>query len=654
MEDTTLKRKRGTSIQPRWYNQAYLLFLALRQHPENSLPRIQLIDAAIELDKKIGVELQLPRVFRGKTPKNSASATLTNNSDRYFIAFKPEGSKSTHFKLAYTPGNVGDAVKEYNSWCTKLVEHDWPFCFGVPKQQIEPHYHTPVSHTDDSDSIDAMDKDLVHLKLHDQSPSKIQPAVDSSIISQNGEDKADTVTIETAEIAKTTDVETENIVTDDTHINKDMEDDSNTEEGDHTMEDPDSSSNIGTPDPNQSVNTADMSNITDTPDADQNTDISVADPSTDIPVADQSTNTPVVEQSTDTLMTDQGKNSPVTDQSANTPVADQSANISDADASNTNSTDVGRKLNVQAYIEQMDTQDESAKPTRPKKQPIPPEPFITLEQLDLSNIPQSWRDIVRVAPSRIPFGGNGLFAKRKLPYNTPIGFYFGVPMTEDEFDSLKDRVGRSSEYSIMYRRTVLDATDDEGQPITDEDSPRFCPFHYMNETSSQKTASVAFVEGAIVNQIICWTKKDIEEGEELLVWYGKDVHRYWTEEEEEANRKKEHKESKVEKTRLVQERKMDRLLQRQERERALEEKKKRKELMKLDKLEQERIKKLKRQENKKTKKVVVQEEELLVPEKGQLIIVDESGAFFSQDELDQQRLCTTQPMKDIILVNYSE
>lgn len=66
METNNLKRKRGTSIQPRWYNQAYLLFLALRQHPQNSLPRIQLIEAAIELDKKIGVELQLPRVFRGK------------------------------------------------------------------------------------------------------------------------------------------------------------------------------------------------------------------------------------------------------------------------------------------------------------------------------------------------------------------------------------------------------------------------------------------------------------------------------------------------------------------------------------------------------------------------------------------------------------
>lgn len=79
MEDSNLKRKRGTSIQPRWYNQAYLLFLALRQHPENSLPRIQLIDAAIELDKKIGVELQLPRVFRGKVSRPLEIETRSSN-----------------------------------------------------------------------------------------------------------------------------------------------------------------------------------------------------------------------------------------------------------------------------------------------------------------------------------------------------------------------------------------------------------------------------------------------------------------------------------------------------------------------------------------------------------------------------------------------
>lgn len=69
-----LKRKRKTPIQPRWYNQAYLLFLALRQHSQDSLPRTELIEAAIELDKKIGVELQLPRVFRGKVSKKKKAA----------------------------------------------------------------------------------------------------------------------------------------------------------------------------------------------------------------------------------------------------------------------------------------------------------------------------------------------------------------------------------------------------------------------------------------------------------------------------------------------------------------------------------------------------------------------------------------------------
>ncbi|KAI8989377.1 hypothetical protein BDB01DRAFT_781560 [Pilobolus umbonatus] len=157
----------------------------------------------------------------------------------------------------------------------------------------------------------------------------------------------------------------------------------------------------------------------------------------------------------------------------------------------------------------------------------PPEPFISLDDLDLSDIPKSWKDIVYVSTSKIPGAGNGLFAKRKIPYNTPIGFYFGVPMTEDEYDSLKDRVGRASQYSIMYRKTVLDATDDKGEPIDDQDSPRYCPFHFMNETD-EEASSVLFVEGVAVNQVICWTKRDIEEGEELLGYYGQEVNRHWS------------------------------------------------------------------------------------------------------------------------------
>lgn len=523
------------------------MFLALRQAPHHSLPRLKLIEKAIELDKKIGNELQLPRVFRGKTPKNSASATLTNNSDRYFISYRPEGSRNTHFKLAYEPGNVDQAVTEYQKWCKKLVEHDWPFCFGVPKEkdvsETTSHYHTPISHPEEEMDIssphhEGEDKEI--LQMSQELTNQVYIEKYSSPIPSSEQSPSASETTTTANDNTTTTNTT-------TTVNSPS----------------DSSSGSNTP-----MNT-----------------------------------TPMEEE----------------EESANTTTATTTTTSTPPPAA---------------------AAPPAAAPTKSKKQPIPPEPFIALEELDLSNIPVSWRDIVEVAPSRIPGGGNGLFAKRKLPYNTPIGFYFGVPMSEDEFDALKDRVGRSSEYSIMYRRTVLDATDDSGEPIMDPDSPRFCPFHFMNETSSQKTASVAFVEGAIVNQIICWTKKVIEQGEELLVWYGKDVHRYWTEEEEEANRKKEQKEQKI---RQVQERKQDRLIQKQEKLRLIEEKRERKEKMKLQKLEEERLRKLRKEEErklkkekpaykKKEKKTIV---ELEAPEDGEFKIVDETPIYFPKDEYER-------------------
>ena len=54
------------SNMPRWHSQSYLLFLALRQHPTKSLPRTDLIKAALVLDEKISRERNVPRVFRGK------------------------------------------------------------------------------------------------------------------------------------------------------------------------------------------------------------------------------------------------------------------------------------------------------------------------------------------------------------------------------------------------------------------------------------------------------------------------------------------------------------------------------------------------------------------------------------------------------------
>ncbi|KAI8322884.1 hypothetical protein GQ54DRAFT_297162 [Martensiomyces pterosporus] len=323
-------------VRPRWYNQMYLMFLALRQSPGYTASRSDLVRKAVELDKRISRERSLPRAFTGKTPLNSASALLTNNWDKHFIQFRPEGAKCYHFRLAYDPGDFESALRAYSEWVDILIKKDWPVCFG--------------------------------------------------------------------------------------------------------------------PEPNEGIEPA-----------------ASASSSTDTTVPQQPTNT------------------------ADTATAGALADVMDASHADnagpaTDSTDSG---------------------TSP-------------------DIPKSWRDIVQVNMSMIPNAGNGLFAVRDLPAGIPLGFYFGVPMTEDEFDSLKDNVGVASHYSIMYRKTVLDATDEHGAPYTDPDGPLYCPFHFMNEDRDGKHCNIVFLEGAKVNQIICLTSRDIKAGEELLVSYGDEVDRsHW-------------------------------------------------------------------------------------------------------------------------------
>jgi hypothetical protein len=72
------KRKRANRIhlvnqqhsqyphQPRWHNQAYMLFLALRQHSEKTMARTDLIKSALAIDTRISEERLVPKVFKGK------------------------------------------------------------------------------------------------------------------------------------------------------------------------------------------------------------------------------------------------------------------------------------------------------------------------------------------------------------------------------------------------------------------------------------------------------------------------------------------------------------------------------------------------------------------------------------------------------------
>ncbi|KAI8061360.1 hypothetical protein BDF21DRAFT_497279 [Thamnidium elegans] len=319
-----INRFSSTNQQPRWHNQAYMLFLALRQHNEKTMARTDLIRSALAIDKRISEERLVPKVFRGKTPMNSASAILTNNNDRYFIPFKPDGSKSMHFRLSFEPGNFGGAFKEYNEWQEKLVRNDWPFCFGGEKQE----------------SI------VQDLEVLQEYPTEFDEF-----------------------IAK-------------------------------------------------------------------------------------------------------------------------------------------RK---RARFEKVNTKSESK---------------LILQDTDL--IPKKWQDIVLLKKSTVSVNDNycyynnnnyyGLFANRNLPNNTPLGFYFGVPMTEDEFDSMKDGIGQASDYSYMYRKTVIDPTDENGRVYYYNGGP-LCPFHYIKETSILEKVNVVFYEGDHINQIVCWTKKDILPGEELFSYY---------------------------------------------------------------------------------------------------------------------------------------
>ena len=70
--NSTVATARAKLGRPRWFNQSFLVFMALRQ-AGTPLPRGELIRRALELDKKIGLERGLPPCFTGKVRMPDAS-----------------------------------------------------------------------------------------------------------------------------------------------------------------------------------------------------------------------------------------------------------------------------------------------------------------------------------------------------------------------------------------------------------------------------------------------------------------------------------------------------------------------------------------------------------------------------------------------------
>ncbi|KAI1321616.1 hypothetical protein EDD11_003096 [Mortierella claussenii] len=499
-----------SNVKPRWHTQPYMVFLALRSMPNRTAARQELINAAVALDRKFSAEKGLPRVFTGKTPMNSASACLTNNGDKYFIPFKPEGSRSTHFRLAYAPGDFDTAVKEYDTWMEKLIKHDWPLCFGVPKEGAVP-IHILEQKEQAQQPQQALEQGTFDLSLASSAAGStstnvtITAPVASSTISTDT--TIETTTITTADSTITTADSTITIAPQallDSSLEADGEpcpSDSkkrSTEPMDADLDDD-----------SRSIKKVKAELDSDT------TSESIAGASTES--HDQDVKVTHKLEQLELRSTGSGASS-----SRSTPARGLSQDPEITPASS-------------AFTPTLPATEVATTTAKPLQESTPNSKAVKgekvdeyrLEDLDLSNVPTSLNDVVRVDISTIPNSGNGLFAKIDLPASTPLGFYFGVPMTENEFDSLKDGVGVASHYSIMYRRTVLDATDENGMPYSDPNGRLYCPFHFMNEDPS---GNITFITGSVVNQVICQTNRDVKAGEELFVFYGKEVDRFWEKE----------------------------------------------------------------------------------------------------------------------------
>lgn len=279
---------------------------------------------------------------------NSASAILTNNSDRYFIPFKPEGSKSMHFKLSFEPGNFESALRDYYQWQEDLVQHDWPNHLGLKKAAI-------------------MSENVV------------------KELEVNATKGTATTTTETTETTATTATTAKYPTEFDEFIAK-------------------------------------------------------------------------------------------------------------------------RK---RERLEQGGREKENCKQSTPTRH------YGTHTTTDTR---KAWQQVISLRRCTDPRQPYVLRASRHLPKNIPLGFYFGVPLTEDEFDAMKEGVGKAAKRCYMYKNnTVIDPTDETGNFYLVNARP-LCPFHFLKETASPEKANVAFYEGNALNQIVCWTKKEISAGEELVLY----------------------------------------------------------------------------------------------------------------------------------------
>lgn len=371
--------------RPRWYNQSYIVFLALRQAGK-PLHRPDLIKATLALDKKLSKERSLPLLFRGKTPQNTASGILTTNANGYFKSCKPPGEKSTIFSLAFQPADLDSAIEAYNEWERELVDIDWPIFFSPI---------TGDKWATCADRYNSIMRRRIKNVL-DQRPVLVRKPTESPVDhDKNTRSKSNGG----RRVVYTNDFSLDDYYDGDiSHLG--FVDESATAVVNENI-----TSAMNQPDQNVNESAGYQQNCTN----------QISDRSSDRLAVEQSM-LPKLEASVEKEM--------LAPPSVDKPNLDQPI--------------------TEQPLEDLPSLDQSALDQTDQPSLELDDPLI--EQT--VQIPSSIKDLLRIAPSTLPNAGTGCFSNYKILPHTLIGFYFGVPMTEDEFDSLKDSTGLASSFSV--------------------------------------------------------------------------------------------------------------------------------------------------------------------------------------------------------------
>lgn len=480
--DKKLRKKRISKAKsPRWHNIPHLIYLTLRKHYPTPIILEHIVLDSIQFDKSISQTNNVHNAIK-KNPFKSISEIINQNEQKMWnVVNNLENPHKPKYILSFIPDSLEYSLSKYNEWLTKLEHHDWPYLFSMKRPWLE------RGGDDFSADTEEEEKRVVYKRLRKVSKLKklhgVKKAASTVVeyyLSKFPSEYEEVVLEEEREMRREF-----------VRLKKEEQPSSSSEDDDENDEDDKDNLIISDGLDNGSRSTrlrSGRAKAVSYKDMFKYKDVYFG------------------------YGSDKNKN-------IKTNTHNDGDQIKKGCDEETIGTDVIQELNNKKKRKRLNM-DGIPIHARKATDQFTGEAFVRLK---IDDIPKSIDEVLEVKESSIPNSGLGLFARRFIPANTPVGFYFGVPLAEEDFDKSKASVGRAKEFVHRYQNMVIDATNEVGEPYPK--SVVNCPFHYMNEDLDRR--NVIYQDGLQTNQIICTTIKDIHAGEELFTSYGKDMERPW-------------------------------------------------------------------------------------------------------------------------------